>query len=128
MRQRVGSGDLLDIVFFSQAFSVQNALEKVDLTSSELKNVTRFSQRISTLLPAITTPYLFFADGNFDFFEADVNFTHMIAEAEAQMADVIAGSFVDEDGKWRQSCLHTHLQNYTLDVWTGKGSSYSSFI
>ena len=41
-----------------------------------------------------------------------------------QNADIIAGTAKDEFGKWDQSCLHMHLQNYTLDVWTGYYKSH----
>ena len=82
--------------------------------SSNLKNAILNSPR----------PYTFFAFNHFDFDIDEANFDRMIDQAEYQNADVIAGTSRDQFGKWDQSCLHIHLQNYTIDVWTGYYKSH----
>lgn len=109
----------------TQIYLAKNSLEEAELNSTGLTNIEEF-ETFSDV--NISTPYVFFADNHFDFRTADVDFKHIIKNAESQMADVIGGSFVDLAGKWKQSCIHTHLQNYTLDVWTGKVLENCSFF
>ena len=68
--------------------------------------------------------YVFFAFDHNDFDVEEANFDRMIEEAENQNADVVAGAYRNEFGHWDQSCLHIHLQNYTLEVWTGYYKSH----
>ena len=72
----------------------------------------------------LEAPYVFFAFDHNDFDVEDANFERMIEEAENQNADVVAGAYRNEFGQWDQSCLHIHLQNYTLEVWTGYYKSH----
>ena len=83
-----------------------------------------FSPDIKKDILSLPEPYVFFAFDHNDFDFEEANFERMIEQAEGQNADVVAGSYRDEFGKWDQSCLHLHLQNYTLDVWTGYYKSH----
>ena len=83
-----------------------------------------FSNDLKNDIIDLASPYVFFAFDHIDFDIEDANFDRMIDQAEEQNADVIAGTATDEFGKWDQSCLHIHLQNYTLDVWTGYYKSH----
>ena len=84
----------------------------------------KFTNDIKNDILNVEDPYVFFAFDHNDFDIEDANFERMIEQAENQNADVVAGAYRDEFGHWDQSCLHIHLQNYTLDVWTGYYKSH----
>ena len=84
----------------------------------------RFAADMKKEILLLEAPYVFFAFDHNDFDVGEANFDRMIEEAENQNADVVAGAYQNEFGHWDQSCLHIHLQNYTLEVWTGYYKSH----
>jgi len=87
-------------------------------------SLVKFTKDIKNDILNVEDPYIFFAFDHNDFDIEDANFERMIEQAENQNADVVAAAYRDEFGHWDQSCLHIHLQNYTLDVWTGYYKSH----
>ena len=81
-----------------------------------------------TVSKKLATPYVLLAKNLFDFDAEDANLMRMVREAEAQNADIISGSFVDEHGHWTSNCGHVHVSNYTLDIWDGYYKSISSIM
>ena len=51
---------------------------------------------------AIKTPYVLIPGNIFDYQPLEVNLYRMVLEGEVQHADIISGSYIAEDGKWRQ--------------------------
>ncbi|CAG5114186.1 Oidioi.mRNA.OKI2018_I69.chr2.g8250.t1.cds [Oikopleura dioica] len=76
----------------------------------------------------ISTPYVLLAFDLYDFDAEDANLMRMVREAEAQNADIISGSSVDENGHWLSNCGHIHVSNYTLDIWDGYYKSIRSIM
>ena len=81
-----------------------------------------------TVSKKLATPYVLLAKNLFDFDAEDANLMRMVREAEAQNADIISGSFVDEHGRWTSNCGHIHVSNYTLDIWDGYYKSIRSIM
>ena len=74
----------------------------------------------------ISTEYALVISDQFDFEQDDANLWRMIREAENQNADLVLGSWRNENGEWSSSCLHYNLQKYTLHVWNGYYKSIGS--
>ena len=56
---------------------------------------------------------------NFDFVPTNGNLERMIREAEIQSADVVAASFVNENGHWKNSCFQFNIRPWELTVKNG---------
>ena len=81
-----------------------------------------------TSIKKLATPYVLLGINLFDFEAEDANLMRMVREAEAQNADIISGSTVDEHGHWASNCGHVHVSNYTLDIWDGYYKSIKSIM
>lgn len=102
------------------------SLEQIVTVILEKRSLKKFAELssfhqlpYSTSSSSITTPYVLIPGDLFDYQASEVNLYRMILEGEVQHADIISGSYVAKDGKWRQSCFHINLKNYALDVYEG---------
>ena len=95
-----------------------------DVTVENLKNLRL--KGVNILPDEPKTPYYLLMNSHFDFDAEDANIWRMIREAENQNADIVAGSWRNELGQWKSSCLHFSLRNYTLEIWEGYYKSISS--
>ena len=97
-----------------------------NVTELALTNLKELNLKIIDENDNVTTPYVLLFENHFDFDAEDANLVRMVREAEAQSADIVAGSWRNENGHWSTSCLHHSLQNYTLDIWEGYYKSINS--
>ena len=88
-------------------------LEKIVTVILEKGNLKKFVELSSfhqlpygTSSSSITTPYVLIPGDLFDYQASEVNLYRMILEGEVQHADIISGSYVAKDGKWRQRYIN----------------------
>ena len=59
------------------------------------------------------------AEDHFDFVPTNGNLERMIREAEVQSADVVAGSYVNENGHWKNSCFQFNIRPWEITINNG---------
>ena len=97
-----------------------------NLTQVAIDRINELELRIVPTIEEVKSPYSLVLTQHFDFEALDANLWRMVREAENQNADLVFGSWRNEQGQWSSSCLHYNVQNYTLHVWDGYYKSISS--